>query len=111
MKLTPQQEIDELSAQLAANHEKMITARNAAKELSDLNLKQRNEIERKKRAIARAEEDSVIETSKAKLAREFNIPRNAKFDKAWNIAWDERHSESLESVEDYFCQLAELLTP
>lgn len=60
----------------------------------------------------RAEEDKQIEDSKNAMALETGIPRShPKFEKAWNIAYEEGHSSGLTEVEYYFRQLADLLKP
>jgi hypothetical protein len=57
----------------------------------------------------REEEEKQIEAWKVKLATKHKLERNAKFDKAWKIAWDRGHSNGFEEVEIYFDELAELL--
>lgn len=90
-------EIADLEAALAAKREqkKMAdrAARNAALE------------------AARAEENARIEEAKNRLAKEHGVPRNARFDKAWAIAWEHGHSCDLSEVEGYFNELVELIKP
>ncbi len=50
-----------------------------------------------------------IEASKRRMAKECGVERNAKFDKAWDIAWDRGHSAGISEVEGYFRTLAELI--
>lgn len=52
-----------------------------------------------------------IEASKARMAKECGVERDAKFYKAWQIAWDHGHSAGLDEVEMYFRELAELIKP
>lgn len=61
------------------------------------------------REAARAEENARIEESKNRLAAEHGVPRNARFEKAWDIAWVYGHSSGLSEVEIYFSDLVELL--
>lgn len=53
----------------------------------------------------------LIEASKQKMATKHNIARDAKFEKAWALAWDFGHASGLNEVEMYFDDLAELLKP
>ncbi len=48
---------------------------------------------------------------KNRLSKDHAIPRNAKFDKAWDIAWERGHASGLHEVEAYFDELAELIKP
>jgi hypothetical protein len=57
------------------------------------------------------EEATAIEASKTKLAKEYGLPRDAKFDLAWGIAWSNGHSSGLSEVEGYFSDLIPLLRP
>lgn len=50
-----------------------------------------------------------IQASKARMAAECGIARDAKFDKAWALAWDYGHSAGIDEVESYFRQLSELI--
>ncbi len=52
-----------------------------------------------------------IEEAKASLAVEYKIPRDAKFDKAWRLAWEYGHSSGLSEVRLYFSELVELIRP
>jgi hypothetical protein len=61
---------------------------------------------RRKRIEQQAQQEEKI---KARLAAEHRIPRDAKFDKAWGIAWDLGHSSGFSEVEDYFHQIVELI--
>ncbi len=57
----------------------------------------------------REQEARLIELSKVRLAARHGLERNAKFDKAWDLAWDYGHADGLKEVEQYFDELAELL--
>jgi len=54
-------------------------------------------------------EYAEIEESKSRLAKEYNLERNAKFEKAYALAWDYGHSSGINEVENYFHELAPLL--
>ena len=56
-----------------------------------------------------AEEDRQIEAAKAELATAYGLERNAKFETAWNIAWEFGHAVSLAEVKYYFGELTPLL--
>lgn len=57
------------------------------------------------------EQDRLIEAMKAELAAEHGVPRDAKFDKAWIIAWSFGHSSGLPEVRYYFDEIVELIKP
>jgi hypothetical protein len=63
---------------------------------------------RRERIERQAQQEEQV---KARLAAEHSIPRDAKFDKAWGIAWDLGHSSGFSEVEDYFHQIVELIKP
>lgn len=71
------------------------------------------EIRRQERAEQRRkwqeEENQNTEASKAKMAKEYGLPRDEKFEKAWDIAWSHGHSEGYYAIEMHFGELAELL--
>ncbi len=50
-----------------------------------------------------------VETAKAALAAEFELQRDAKFDRAWDIAWEAGHACGIEEVKHCFRELADLL--
>ena len=75
--------------------------------LSELMIKERRErMERERREL-----EAKIEQSKQGLAEFWEIKRDAKFDRAWRIAWEERHSSGIGAVEDMFGNLVELIKP
>jgi hypothetical protein len=57
------------------------------------------------------EQDRQIEEMKAELAAEHGVPRDAKFEKAWNAAWSFGHSSGLPEVRYYFEELVEIIKP
>jgi hypothetical protein len=57
------------------------------------------------------EEARLIEESQSRLAQEYDLERNAKFDIAWSIAWQHGHSSGVHEVESYFRDLVPLLKP
>jgi hypothetical protein len=59
----------------------------------------------------RQKEAELIEQTKEKLAKEYHLERNAKFERAWDIAWDWGHSNGFTEVECYFAELVDLLRP
>ncbi len=59
----------------------------------------------------RRQEARDIDTAKAELAQEFGLERNAKFDRAWEIAWSLGHVSGISEVKYYFCELVDLLKP
>lgn len=59
----------------------------------------------------RQREEQEIEDAKILLAAEYGLERNAKFDKAWAIAWSLGHSSGIGEVKNYFHELAPLLEP
>ena len=60
----------------------------------------------------REQELAAIEGSKYRLSEQTGIPRShPKFERAYEIAWQERHSMGLYEVEDLFAELADLLRP
>jgi len=59
----------------------------------------------------RKAESKAIESAKAEMAAEHGLERNAKFDKAWGIAWGHGHSNGIDEVKLYFGELAELIRP
>lgn len=61
------------------------------------------------RRLWREQEARDIETAKAWLAQEHGLERNAKFDKAWDIAWGYGHSSGISEVKSYFTELVPLL--
>ena len=71
-------------------------------------LLQRKECRRKRKAERDAEETRAIVELKKELSGEYGIPVNAKFEKAWNIAWDRGHSSGLDEVRSIFGELVEL---
>ena len=59
----------------------------------------------------KAEEEREIEACKARLAERHRLKRNAKFEIAWRIAWENGHASGFSEVEIYFDDIAELLKP
>lgn len=57
----------------------------------------------------RAEEQQLIEETKARLSAETGLPRDAKFEKCWNLAWSYGHSSGFPEVEAYFREMCELI--
>lgn len=57
----------------------------------------------------REQENAHIAALQTKLSIKHSVPRNAKFDKAWRLAWEYGHSSSFEEVESYFDELVELI--
>jgi len=64
-----------------------------------------------KRRQRRAEEALEIDRRKEALAQKHGLERTAKFERAWEIAWDYGHSNGFSEVEGYFDELADLLKP
>jgi hypothetical protein len=62
-------------------------------------------------AKAREEQAIAVEAIKKELAAKHGIPRNAKFERAWDIAWEYGHSSGFDEVRMYFDELADLLKP
>lgn len=78
----------------------------------------RDQIKAKERAEARARweaekaaQDAEIEAVKAEFAERYRLPRNAKFDLAWRIAWERGHSSGMDEVKDFFIELIDLIQP
>ena len=63
------------------------------------------------RAQWQQEQARQIECAKAEMAAVYNLPRDARFDTAWNIAWDLGHSSGISEVKIYFGDLVPLLKP
>jgi len=59
----------------------------------------------------REQEAHDIEAAKAEMAKEYGLGRNAKFDRAWEIAWSYGHASGISEVKNYFHELADLLKP
>ena len=59
----------------------------------------------------REQESRAIEAAKAEMAQEYGLERNAKFDRAWEIAWSYGHSSGISEVKNYFHELADFLKP
>lgn len=59
----------------------------------------------------REQEARDIEASKAKMASEYGLERDHKFDIAWDISWSRGHSSGINEVENYFGELVDLLVP
>lgn len=59
----------------------------------------------------RAKEGDEIEAAKVELATTHGLERNAKFDRAWSIAWQHGHSSGIDDVKCFFHDLADLLKP
>jgi erythromycin esterase-like protein len=57
------------------------------------------------------EQAREIEAMKSELAAEHGVPRDAKFEKAWNAAWSFGHSSGFSEVERYFNEIVELIKP
>lgn len=69
-------------------------------------------LERAARRREWKEQEAIeAEALKDRLAAEHRIPRDAKFDKAWSIAWSMGHSSGFSEVESYFHDLVELIKP
>lgn len=51
------------------------------------------------------------EALKVELSEKHGVPRDAKFEKAWNVAWGLGHSSGLHEVRYYFEELVELIKP
>ena len=66
---------------------------------------------RKARDEWREQESRDIEAAKVELAATHGLERNAKFDRAWSIAWDIGHSAGIHEVKIWFNDLADLLKP
>lgn len=66
---------------------------------------------RAKWAAKKAAEDAEIEAVKAEFADLHKLPRDAKFDLAWRIAWDRGHGSGIEEVKNYFEEVIELIKP
>ena len=77
-----------------------------------MNLKKRVKLNR---AISRLEwirpELEEIERTKQELAYNHGLERNAKFDRAWEIAWSLGHASGFSEVRSYFDELADLIKP
>lgn len=61
------------------------------------------------RAEYNRKEAAEIEAFKDKMAKDHGIPRDAKFDRAWRLAWEYGHSSGLGEVSIYFSDLVELI--
>lgn len=72
---------------------------------SEVERRQRRDTER---AEARRKEDAEIERIKDEVCGR-SIPRGPAVDKAWNIAWEQGHSEGMESVKCRFEELVEII--
>ena len=72
-------------------------------------MKNQDAIERRRKHDE--EEAILIEDSKQNMANKHGLKRDAKFGKAWRLAWDYGHSSGFSEVENYFDDLAELLKP
>jgi len=59
----------------------------------------------------REQEAKDIETAKLELLQEYGLERTAKFERAWEIAWNQGHAYGIEPVKEYFRELADLLSP
>lgn len=59
----------------------------------------------------KAAQDAEIEEVKAEFAENYNLERNAKFDRAWEIAWEHGHGGGIGEVRNYFIDLIDLITP
>lgn len=59
----------------------------------------------------REQEARDIEAAKAEMAQEYGLERNAKFDRAWEIAWSYGHASGISEVKNCFRELADLLKP
>lgn len=55
------------------------------------------------------EEAEKIKLAKAEAAAAHGLERNAKFDKAWDIAWSYGHASGIREVRMYFDELVELI--
>lgn len=69
------------------------------------------EQQREDRQRWREQEARDIEAAKTEMAQEFDLERNAKFARAWDIAWGYGHASGIAEVKNYFRELADLLTP
>ena len=67
--------------------------------------------QRAKREAEKAAENAEIEEVKAWFADYHKLPRDAKFDLAWRIAWDRGHGSGMEEVKNYFEELIDLIKP
>lgn len=56
-------------------------------------------------------EANDIEAAKIELLREYGLDRNAKFEKAWELAWNQGHAYGIEPVKEYFRELVDLIIP
>lgn len=59
----------------------------------------------------KAEEARQVEEVKDRLAKSYGLKRDAKFNRAWDIAWDHGHADGFGEVEMYFDQLVDLIKP
>ncbi len=58
----------------------------------------------------REQEACDIEASKQRMSEETGMDRNhPKFEKVWDMAWDQGHASGISEVEIYFRDLAELI--
>jgi len=57
------------------------------------------------------EQAREAEQIKDRLAAEHGVPRDAKFDKAWSIAWSFGHRSGFSEVRCYFDEIVELIKP
>jgi flagellar biosynthesis/type III secretory pathway protein FliH len=71
--------------------------------------KNKYEARKEERAKRLAAEAKIKEDMKADLAKAYGVPRNEKFEKAWNLAWEYGHSAGYAEVENYFDDLVELI--
>lgn len=67
---------------------------------------------REERRQWREQEERDIEASKQRMARETGVPRShPKFERLWDMAWQEGHSNGISEVEQYFREFAQLVVP
>ena len=66
-------------------------------------------IQTEERRLQQEHEAQKIEEIKAKLAAEYGIPRDKKFDRCWEIAWSHGHSAGYYEVVSLFREFVQLI--
>lgn len=79
------------------------------KYLQDAEKRKRMEARMEARKKRFEEENKLIEETKIKLSKEYDIPVDEKFQKCWNLAWQYGQSSGFSEVEMYFDELVELI--
>lgn len=86
-------------------NEEIEKAKQHVKDLEDAEKLRRMEARQKRYD----EENKLIEEMKIRLADEYGVPMDEKFEKCWNLAWQHGHSAGFNEVELYFDEFVELI--